>query len=89
MVHDGYVTLEWGKTDALIVSARSYESTVSFTMVVPYREASAGFAVFRPKLIALSPSGTKSDAVVERFFSGVDAHKEAAAVWNAHIDQSK
>ena len=89
LVYDGYVTLEWGKTDALIVEARSLGTDASFTMLVPYRSGASGFAVFRPKLVALSPSGTPEIDVAHEFFAGVESHASAAAVWNAHLDQSK
>lgn len=89
LVYDAYVTFDWGKTDTLIIEARSYVADAAFTMLVPYRNAKAGFAVFRPKLRAISPSGVAPGDVVEPFFAGVDAHTEAAAVWNAHMDQSR
>ncbi len=89
VVYDAYVTLDWGKTDALIVEARSNTALASFTMIVPYRNAAQGFAVYRPKLSALAPEGTPGANVVDPFFAGVDAHTEAAAVWNAHLDQSR
>ena len=89
LVYDAYVTLDWGKTDALIIDARSLSSDFSFTMIVPYRNARAGFAVYRPKLRAIAPRDTPGAEVVEPFFAGVDSHAEAAAVWNAHIDQNR
>jgi hypothetical protein len=62
LVVDGYVHLNVGKVDALIVEAVEYGPTKrSLTMDRPQPAA---------------------------FFAGVDAHEPAAAVWNAHLDES-
>jgi|SRR5215475_8421045 len=100
LIFNGYVTLPSGKTDALILEMRKYgrrglmqwrsAPTQSLTMAVPYRdiEKPGGFAVFRPKF--LSDEGGKAAAsdLGQAFFHGVDRHKEGAAVWNAHRDES-
>lgn len=92
LVVDGYVHLQTGRTDALIIDAVSYgPSALSFKVAVPYRpKASAqGFAVHRPKFLEMV--GVDRDhyqALSEAFFAGVDDHEPAAAVWNAHEDPS-
>ena len=100
LIFNGYVTLPSGKTDALILEMRKYSPrglmqwrsapTQSLTMAVPYRdiEKPGGFAVFRPKF--LSDDGGKAAAsdLGQAFFRGVDQHKEGAAVWNDHLDES-
>lgn len=89
---DGYITLADGKTDAIFIEARGYGATrdpLEFNIAIPYRNATSpeGFAVYRPKVLALPPGDQK--ALLEAFWAGVDSHEEAAAVWTAHIDQSR
>lgn len=86
---DGYITLADGKTDAIFVEARGYgrRDPIEFNIAIPYRNASAGFAVYRPKVLTV-PRGDQK-ALLEAFWAGVDSHEEAAAVWSAHIDQSR
>jgi hypothetical protein len=100
LIFNGYVTLPSGKTDALILEMRKHgprglmqwrsAPTQPLTMAVPYRdvEKPGGFAVFRPKF--LSDDGGKAAAsdLGQAFLRGVDRHKEGAAIWNAHLDQS-
>jgi hypothetical protein len=60
-------------------------------MAVPYRPESApeGFAVYRPKFIeVIGVDKPDYAALGEAFFAGVDSHEPAAAVWNAHLDQT-
>ena len=91
LVVDGYVTLESGKTDALIVEGVRYvPSRASMTMAVPYRsvEAPGGFTVFRPKFMEVEGVEPDFSQLGEAFFVGVDGHEKGADVWNRHIDQS-
>jgi hypothetical protein len=92
LVVDGYVHLDVGKVDALIVEAREYgPAGRSLTMAVPYRPqpSPGGFAVHKPKLLEITGVERQQAAgVAEAFFTGVDAHEQAAAVWNAHLDES-
>jgi hypothetical protein len=91
LIYDGYITLPSGKIDALLVEARKYQPQVqSFAIAVPYRHADspAGFAVHRPKLIALDGDPLQSRAIVEAFFEGVDQHEKGAEVWDAYLDES-
>lgn len=87
---DGYITLADGKTDAVFVEARGYGTVppIELNIAIPYRNASAStFAVYRPKILAL-PKGDQK-ALLDAFWAGVDSHEEAAAVWAAHLDQSR
>ena len=93
LLYDAYVTLESGKTDALVVEARQYGAAPrSFQMIVPYRnaEASEGFAVHRPKFVTVEGyEDPPFDAIAEAFFRGVDLHEKGAAVWTSHLDESR
>ncbi len=92
LVCDGFITLPSGKTDALILEARSYGPPVqSFRMAVPYRnrEGPSGFAVHRPKFLGFEGGEPDQDELAAAFFRGVDRHEEGARVWNAHLDQSQ
>jgi len=92
LIIDAFITLESGKTDALVIEAVRYEpERASFTMAVPYRntENSSGFAVYRPKF--LDANGFEPDFVQigEAFFTGVEAHEQGSKVWDAHLDESQ
>jgi len=93
LVFDGYVPLPGGKTDALILEAREYgPSDMRMTIAVPYRHASSpsGFAVHRPKFLAVSGPGHADDvALGEALLCGAASHEKGAAVWNAHLDESR
>jgi hypothetical protein len=91
LVYDGYMTLPAGKTDALFIEARSYERECGLDLAVPYRNAvsDGGFAVYRPKFQHVEPEATDFGALGAAFFEGVDAHEEAAEVWNSQLDQSQ
>jgi hypothetical protein len=93
LVVDGYVHLDTGKTDALIVEAVEYgPARSSLKLAVPYRPAPSpyGFAVHRPKFMEVTGVGDDPNykILADEFFAGVDSHEEAAAVWNAHLDPS-
>jgi hypothetical protein len=92
LVLDGFITLEGGKTDALIVEAVQYvPERAGFTLAVPYRskDSADGFAVYRPKFIDCDGAEPDFDRLGEAFFRGVDRHEQGAAVWNASLDQSR
>ena len=93
LVFDGFVTLPDGKTDALVVEGRVYgEPPMVVTYVVPYRSCRHpdGFAVYRPKLVAVEGTGEPDhDAMGNAFFEGVDSHEQGAKVWERFIDQSR
>lgn len=93
LVVDGYVHLEVGRVDALILEAVDYASPQRWevTVAVPYRPASSpdGFAVYRPKFLKISGENPPDrHEFGPAFFAGVDGHSEAREVWNAHIDNS-
>ncbi|MFB9180131.1 hypothetical protein ACFFX1_18480 [Dactylosporangium sucinum] len=88
-VVDGYVTLDAGKFDALIIEAVEYgPGEASLTIAVPYRPPASpgGFAVHRPKFFQLT--GVDRAGLGEAFLAGVDSHHQAAAVWHTHLDDS-
>ncbi|MGR6320232.1 hypothetical protein Q2K19_24705 [Micromonospora soli] len=91
LVVDGYLHLDTGRTDALIVKAVDHAGARSLTLAVPYRpqQSPAGFAVHRPKFIEVTGvAGPDQRAVAEAFFAGVESHEQAAAVWHDHLDQT-
>jgi hypothetical protein len=92
LVVDGYVHLEAGKVDALIVEAVEYgPQHLSLTIAVPYRPPArpGGFAVHRPKFLSMTGvDRQQAGGLAEAFFAGVDGHEQAATVWNAHLDDS-
>jgi hypothetical protein len=92
LVIDAYIQLGTGRTDALIVEAVKYGLARQLMKVaVPYRPRSApqGFAVYRPKFINVAGADELDyAALAAAFFAGVDSHEQAAAVWNAHLDQT-
>jgi hypothetical protein len=93
LVIDAHIQLDTGRTDALIVEAVEYGPVrQSMKMAVPYRPQSApqGFAVYRPKLIAVTGVNEPGyAALADAFFAGIDSHEQAVAVWNAHLDQTR
>jgi hypothetical protein len=93
LVVDAYLHLDAGRIDALIVEAVEYlPARRSMKMAIPYRSQSSpqGFAVYRPKFIEVTGVDEPDyAALADSFFSGVDSHERAAAVWNAHlVDES-
>lgn len=93
LVTDAYIQLGTGRSDALIVEAVEYgAASPSMTMAIPYRPRSSphGFAVYRPKFIEVTGTGEPDyGGLADAFFAGVDSHEQAAAVWNAHLDQTR
>jgi len=88
LVADGYVDLDHGKTDALLVEAVEYgPHRQTLRLAVPYRVAQdpRGFAVHRPKFMNVE---SDLDVLAEAFFAGGASHTEAWAVWDAHLDES-
>ncbi|MCB9554820.1 MAG: hypothetical protein H6707_01870 [Deltaproteobacteria bacterium] len=89
-VFDGYITLDdLPRSDCLFVEAAG-QGGLRLSLGIPYRPAKAGFAVFRPKVLSIDGvSPEMIPTLMEQFWKGVDAHEQAAAVWNAALDQSK
>jgi hypothetical protein len=93
LVTDAYIQLGTGRSDALIAEAVEYGAArQSMTMAIPYRPQSSphGFAVYRPKFIEVTGVDEPDyGGLADAFFAGVDSHGQAAAVWNAHLDQTR
>lgn len=89
LVVDGYIHLEQGKTDALIVEAVHYgPHRQSMQVAVPYRPADHGFAVHKPKFMDIDCDDPNLAPLAEAFFVGAASHTEANAVWEAHLDET-
>lgn len=90
---DAFITLEWGKTDAIIIQARAYgEAPFTLEVAIPYRNASDadGFAVYRPKFLAVEGAAKHDlDHLGDLFFRGVDSHEKGAEIWNQSIDPTR
>lgn len=92
LVFDGFITLESGKTDALIITIRDYtQGDAEITMAVPCRHASdaKGFAVHRPKFLGFKGAKPNWQTVGEALWIGVAQHEKGADVWNKHLDESR
>lgn len=92
-IKDGLVTLETGKTDALIIDVRfseNNEKKVQF--IIPYRNANhpEGFAVHRLKMTELEGiSKDVVDSISNAFFDGLESHKEGGKIWREkYVDQA-
>lgn len=92
LVADAYLTMEWGRTDALIVRAVEHGLTPgSMELAVPYTPPTdtSPFTVHRLQIIEVTGFAHQDyDTLAEAFFDGVDSHEQAAQVWHAHFDQS-
>jgi hypothetical protein len=91
LIYDGLLTLEDGKTDALLIDARQYSPEPrSLLMAVPYRNAAdpAGFAVYRPTLLLFDGPGQELEPLGEAFFRGADGHEKGSEVWAAHLAEN-
>ncbi len=93
LVYDAYVAAPWGKAEAILLDARQYgPAPRACQMMVPYRGARSGkgFAVYRPKLVAVQgATETSYDPIIEAFFRGVSTHQEGAAIWSDHLEESR
>lgn len=84
-IKDGLVTLDTGKTDALIIDVKfSDDTSKKVQFLVPYRNANHenGFAVHRLKITELegfSPEDQKW--VSDAFFDGLESHPEGGKIW--------
>lgn len=90
---DGYITLDSGKTDAVILDVRVYGATESnATIAIPYRHAKStgGFAVHRPKLVKIEKISQGSlDELMSAFFDGIDGHEFGSKLWHQHSTDRK
>ena len=92
LVIDALITLESGKTDALVIEAvRFVPERASFTMAVPYRNAEdpSGFAVHRPKFLDANGFEPNYVQIGEAFFAGIEAHEQGSKVWDTYIDEGQ
>lgn len=92
-VADGFVTLDTGKTDALVVEVRVYNgATAKCQMVIPYRPAnsSKGFAVHRPQITELENiEQAKFQPLMQAFFEGLERHQQGGQIWNQYyVDEA-
>lgn len=87
-VADGYITLEDGTTDALVLEVRVYRDIViRCQMVIPYRSANSvnGFAILKPQVTALENiDEIKLQPLLEAFFLGVEAHDKGSKIWHEY-----
>lgn len=92
MVCDAFVTYGDVRKDTLIASVVAYgEPEQSLTIGIPYTPASdtGAFAVHRPKFLEhVGLAEDDLDGLGDALFRGVDAHEQAAPIWNAALDQS-
>jgi hypothetical protein len=92
LIFDGRINLEDGKCDAVIAEGHQLAPEArTFKIAIPYRQydSAEGFAVHRPKFMSEAPEGTNFDELGAAFFRGVDQHEQGAAIWNAHLDESR
>lgn len=89
-VYDGFISLNTGRTDALIVEARHYkvvtgESTCIFSLSIalPYRHAQneGGFLMHVPRLVNCSADKIMWPSIFQAFYYGVDSFKQPEPVW--------
>lgn len=91
VVHDGFVSLPSGRTDALILIVRDHATDLTVTLAIPYRNAAhpQGFAVHRPKFLDWRGDGEPDYRLLgEQFFAGVEMHELGDRLWQAKLDDS-
>lgn len=85
LVQDSIVTLEKGKTDALLIDVRmSYPENSSVQLCIPYRHAKheKGFAIHRLKITGITGiSPDKQEAITNAFFDGIESHQQGSLLW--------
>lgn len=91
-IRDGIITLDSGRTDALIIDISFTEDpSRRLQILVPYRNAkhADGFAVHRPQITRLDGIAEEAvDGLVAAFFDGIDAHQQGSAIWKSnYVDQ--
>lgn len=90
ILYDGYLTLRGERFDAIFVEVADHASGARASIAIPYRHAAQpdGFAVFRPKFLAL-PESADAEALGVSLFRGVAQHEKGAAVWTRCLDESR
>lgn len=85
-IADGYITLDSGTTDAIVVEVRVYHrETIKCQLVIPYRSANSanGFAIHRPQVTALENiDEIKMQPLLDAFFTGVKTHDQGGKIWH-------
>lgn len=93
LIYDGYINMEEGTTDAILLEARHYaDKPTSFGIAIPYHASTSatGFGLLRPKFIALQELEQETiQDLVDRFYKGVETDEKGAAIWNAHLAEEK
>ena len=89
-VYDAFITLDTGRTDALIAEARRYgDEPFHLAIALPYRSASSrdGFEVHTPRLLTCDADETEWMSIFEAFYAGVDKFKQPRVVWPKEGDE--
>jgi len=92
LVYDALIPLPGGKTDCLMLEVHSYAPVLqTLSIALPYRHARkpGGLVVHRPKFFANQEEKQAVADLGEAFFRGVAQHEKGAAVWNAHLDETR
>ena len=92
LIFDGFIMLEDGRTDALIVTVRDFtQEDAEVMLAVPYRPAYTpeGFAVHRPKFLDFTGIEPDWQKLGDALWRGIEQHEKGAEVWSAHLDESK
>ncbi|MGY2060466.1 hypothetical protein ACW9HQ_36860, partial [Nocardia gipuzkoensis] len=93
LVTDGYLHLDTGRVDALLLEAVEYFPTRrTLELAVPYRPQPdpEGFGVYRPAILETTGFDELDfDALADAFNAGVDTHEHAAVIWSEfRLDES-
>lgn len=91
LLYQGWIQLDEGKVDAMIIELRTYPSLDSRAVyAIPYTPKSSGtFKVHSPKILAWEHCDDfDMNAAMEAFFEGVEEHEEGARVWHDALDES-
>jgi hypothetical protein len=85
--YDGNVNLPTFRTDALILEVRSYQSSLAFSVAIPYRPANDGapFALHSPRLVSSSLADARAPELAAALFVGINQFKPAG-LWAAHFE---
>ena len=87
-VADGFVTIDDGKTEALVVDVRIYTDQVAkCQMVIPYTPAKSvkGFAIHRPQVLSMENiEQAKFQPLLDAFFLGIEEHEEGRKIWQEY-----
>lgn len=89
---DAFITLEAGKTHALIVEAQQHSpSPGSFKIAIPYRPAASkeGFAIFRAKVLPTDDPSPDYPVLLAAFMRGLRQDPRAAELWASRMDRSR